>query len=219
MWTDWARYAWRYGFSVNSVRKWLSEKLPLFQRLLGRWEYVNRNILGDIKNLSLTAELKSNAWSFLQHFTSPGFSREVMQAITRAWFGQSLTNMHGLAVLAAINSASTNSLVNGGNHKLIERLIKLSNVNLHLNITVTKIQRSSVRKYRLTFKTSSHHHDRSPSNHEEADYDAIIIAAPLQMANLEFDIDIHIAVASSSRPYTSRHLTHFTSPNPLSSIY
>lgn len=220
-WTDWARYAWRYGFSVNSVRTWLSEKLPPFQRLLGRWEYVNRNIPGDIENLGLTAELKTNAWSFLQHLTSPEFSREVVQATTRAWLGQNLASMHGLAVLAAMNPASTNSLVNGGNHKLIERLIKLSNVDLHLNTTVTKIQRSPKRKYRLTVKTPSRHDDQSPSNPEKADYDAIIIAAPLQMANLEFDIDIPIAAASSSssRPYTSRHITHFTSPNPLSSIY
>ena len=33
-WTDWARYAWRYGISVNNLRKWLSEKLPLFQSCL-----------------------------------------------------------------------------------------------------------------------------------------------------------------------------------------
>lgn len=33
-WTDWARYVWRYGLSANNMRKWFSEKLPLFQRLL-----------------------------------------------------------------------------------------------------------------------------------------------------------------------------------------
>ena len=217
-WTDWARYAWRYRFSVNNMRKWVSEKLPLFQRLLGRWEYANRNIPGEIENLGLTAERKSNAWSFLQNLTSPEFSRKIVQAITRAWFGQNLATMHGLAALAAINPAATDSVLNGGNLKLIERLIKLSDVDLHLNSTVTKIQRSPVRKYRLTVKTSSHHHNQSPSNNEEADYDAIIIAAPLQMANIEFDIDIHIAT-SSPRPYTSRHVTHFTSPDPLSPTY
>lgn len=217
-WTDWARYAWAYGFSVNNMRKWLSEKLPLFRRLLGRWEYVNRNIPGDIENLGLTAELKSNAWSFLQNLTSPEFAREIVQATTRAWFGQNLVTMHGLAALAAMNPAAIDSVISGGNYKLIERLIKLSDIDPHLNSTVTKIERSPVRKYRLNVKTPSHNDDQSPSNYEEADYDAIIIAAPLQMANIEFDIDIHIATRSP-RPGTSRQVTHFTSPNPLSPTY
>ena len=217
-WTDWARYAWRYGLSVNNMRKWLSEKLPLFQRLLGRWEYANRSIPEDIENLGLTAELKSDAWSFFQNLTSPEFSREVVQAITRAWFGQNLATMRGLAALAAINPASTESVINGGNYKLIERLIRLSDVDLHLNSTVTKIRTSSVRKYCLTVETPSHHHDQSSFSNREADYDVIIIAAPLQMANIEFDIDIQIAT-SSPRPYASRYVTHFTSSNPLSPAY
>ena len=217
-WTDWARYAWRYGFSVNHLRKWVSEKLPLFQRLLGRGETANHNIPGDIEDLGLTAELKSDAWSFLQNLTSPEFLRETVQATTRAWFGQNLDTMHGLAALAAMNPAATDSLMNGRNLKLIERLVKLSDVDLQVNSTVTKIQRSPARKYRLTVKTPSHHHDQSPSNTEEADYDAIIIAAPLQMAKIEFDIHIRIA-ASFPRPYISRHVTHFTTPDTLSPTY
>ena len=217
-WTDWARYTWRYGLSVTNMRKWLSEKLPLFQRLLGRWEYANPSIPADIENLGLTAELKSDAWSFFQNFTSPEFTREIVQAITRASFGQNLATMHGLAALAALNPAPTDSVISGGNHKLIERLIRLSDVDLHLNSTVTKIQISRERKYRLTVETPSHHHNQSSSSNEEADYDVIIIAAPLQMANIEFDIDIQIAT-SSPRPYASRYVTHFTTPSPLSPAY
>ena len=141
-----------------------------------------------------------------------------MHAITSAWFGQNLATMHGLAALAAINPAPADSVINGGNHKLIERLIKLSDVDLHLNSTVTKIQTSPVRKYRLTVEIPSHHHDQSSSSTEEANYDLIIIAAPLQMANIEFDINIQTAT-SSPRPYASRHVTHFTSSNPLSPVY
>lgn len=217
-WTDWARYAWRYGLSVNNMRKWLSEKLPLFMRLLGRWEYASPSIPEEIENLGLTAELKRDAWSFFQNLTSPEFSRDIVQAITRAWFSQNLATMHGLAALAALNPAPTDSVINGGNHKLIERLIRLSDVGLHLNSTVTKIQKSPVRKYRLTVETPSHHHDQSSSNSEEADYDLIIIAAPLQMANIEFDIDIQIA-ASSPRSYASRYITYFTSANLLSPAF
>lgn len=217
-WTDWARYAWRYGVSVNNMRQWLSMKLPQFQRVLGRSEYVDRNITRSTENLGLTVELKRNARSLLYNLTSPKFSREIVQAITRAWLGQNLATMHGLAALAAMNPAATDSVMNGGNHKLIERLIKLSDVDLNLNSTVTKIQRSPIRKYRLTIETPSYDHDQAASNHEEAEYDIVVIAAPLQMADIEFDNHTHIA-ATSRRPYTTRHVTHFTSWNPLSSTY
>lgn len=214
-WTDWARYAWRYGFSVKNMRKWLSEKLPLFQSLLGRWTYASRNIPADIENLGLTAEVKYDAWSLMQTLTSPEFSREVVQATTRTWLGQNLATMHGLAALAAMNPAATDSVMNGGNHKVIERLINSSDIDLHLNSTVTKIQRLPTRRYRITVKTPSHHHDQSPPRSEEADYDKIIIAAPFQMANIEFDFDIHIP-ASSSRPYTSHmsRISHPRMPSP-----
>ena len=216
-WTDWARYTWRYGVSVNNLRKWMSEKLPLLQRLIGCWEYPDRNIPRTIEKLGLAAELNSNSWSFFRNLTSPDFLREVVQPTARSWSGQSLATMNSLSTLVSLNPATKQSVMNGGNRQLVERLIKLSDVDLRLNSTVIKIQRSRLRKYRLTVKTPSHHHDHSSSNYE-ADYDAIIIAAPLQMANIEFDIDIYIAT-NSLRPYTTRFVTHFSSPDPLSPTY
>ena len=121
-WTGWARYAWRYGFSVNGMRKWLSYKLPQLHELLESWHYVHRNILRDMEYQNLTAELKSNAWSFLANLTSPKFSKEIVEATTRARLGQDLNTMHALAALASMNPVTTDSVKKEENRKIIRSL-------------------------------------------------------------------------------------------------
>ncbi|KAL8835485.1 MAG: hypothetical protein Q9205_007148 [Flavoplaca limonia] len=218
-WIDWARYAWRYGVSVNRTRTWLSHKLPQYRRLLGRWAYVDRHISTEVNDLGLTPELESNAASLLGNFTSSGFIQNVVQATTRAWLGQDLGTMRGLGALAAMNSAATESFRNGGTRILVERLIKLSDANLHLSSVVNKIQKSpGTHKYHLTIETSSQDENEAGSGIEHSDYDAVIIATPLHQANIEFDIDRYIpAIAPSA--FASRHVTHFTSASQLSNTY
>ena len=211
-WSRWIRYSWRYGLSVHRFRNWMAKQLPQLQRLLDAYETINRNIPKALDKLGLTAEQRNCAQNCLDNLTSPEFSREIIQATTRAWYAQDLTDLNGLAALVAMNPAVTDSVqpTFGGNYKLVDRLIKLSNIDLHLNSTVTKIQTSGQRKYRLTIRANGHQ-DRSPYN-EEADYDAIIIAAPLQSARIDFRIGVHPVNALT--PYVKRHVTHFTSAYP-----
>jgi protoporphyrinogen oxidase len=200
-WGRWIRYTWRYGLSVHRVRIWMAEKFPQIQRLLGAYEIVDRNIPEVIDRLGLTAEKEKCAQSCLHNLTSSDFSREVVQVTTRAWHAQDLTAPNGLAALVAMNPAVTDSIwpASGGISKLIDRLIKLSDVDLRFDNTVTRTQRSEQRKYRLTIRADGRQ-DQSPSN-EEADNDAIIIAAPLQSARIDFNIGIHVANALT--PYAS----------------
>lgn len=211
-WRKWIHYTWKYGPSVHRFRNWIAAKLPQVQKLLGARETINRDFPKKIQKLGLTAEKRNCAQSCLHNLTSPEFSREIVQATTRAWNTQDLTAINGLATIVAMNPAFTDSIrpVFGGNYKLIDRLIKLSDVGLRLNTSVTRIQRSERRKYRLTVRTDGHQ-DRSPTN-EEANYDAIIIAAPLQAAKIDFDIGVHPVNALT--PYVERHVTHFTSTQP-----
>ena len=215
-WRDWIRYTWKYGRSVHRLCKWITVKLPPFQRLLGASETVNRNVAEVIDQLGLTAEKNTHAQSYLRDLISPNYTRDVVEATARAWFAQDLAALNGLAVLAAMNPAPTTS-ISGGNYKLIDRLIKLSDVNLRLSNTVTKIQRSEQRKYRLTIRMDDR--QGQSSSIEEEDYDAVIIAVPLQAAKIDFDIDIYNV--NSLTPYIERHVTHFTSarPDTLSPVF
>ncbi|KAL9598125.1 MAG: hypothetical protein Q9219_004681 [cf. Caloplaca sp. 3 TL-2023] len=224
-WMDWARYAWRYGVSVNKIRTWLLHQLPRYRRLLGRWEYIDRHVPEEVHNKGLTPELESNAANLLSNFTSQDFIHEVVQATTRAWLGQDPGTMRGLGALAAMNPAATESFTNGGTRTLVERLIKLSDATLHLNTHVKKIQKSptTANKYRLTIiSTPPPNHDdntRRPSTAHHADYDAIILATPLHRAHLEFDMDRYIPQTTNPPTSQPRHITHFTSASPLSKVY
>lgn len=138
---------------------------------------------------------------------SSAFSKDVVQATARAWFAHDLDDLNGLAALVAMNPADTDSIY-VGNHMLIYRLLKLSEAEVHLNTHVTQIKRSDHGTLYLTV-TTRELPDRS-STTETAEYDAIIIATPLQGAGLELDLAVHVTDALT--PYVERHVTHFTSP-------
>lgn len=210
-WRERLRYTWRYGLPKYQFDKWVAKKLPPFQRLLGPYRTIHRNISTDIEELGLIAEKRNCARHCLRNVASPAFSREVVEATTRAWNAQDLTSLNGLASLVAMNPALTNSMAHGQNQRLIDRLVKLADVDLRLNSTVTGIKSSAGRKYRLTVQANED--QDQPLRDADADFDSIIIAAPLQMAKLEFDIG-GVSLANALSPYVARHVTHFTSPEP-----
>jgi prenylcysteine oxidase / farnesylcysteine lyase len=126
-------------------------------------------------NLGLTAGRKQLAESYLSaNGISTDFSREVVQATARAWFAHDLNDLNGLAALVAMNPADDNFLqpMIGGNHQLIDRLLKLSGAQMHLNTRVTKINRSNRGKYHLTVRAEGL--PNRSSNFEAEDYDATI---------------------------------------------
>jgi len=209
-WRDLARSVWRYGLSPCRLRDWVARQLPQFQRLCGASETVNRNIPEALKNLGLSAESKQSAESYLRNRISPKFSREAIQATARALFAKDLNELNGLAALVAMNPADTDFVrpVLGGNYNLIYRLLKLSEAKLHLKTQVTKTTRSDHGGYHLT--TAKTDLLDPSSTTEAAEYDAIIIATPLQGSGLDLDMAVHLTEAL--KPYVERHVTHFTSP-------
>lgn len=216
-WRDMVRSTWRYGLSPRRLRDLVAERLAQFQKLYGASQTVNRNIPEALENLGLTAEQIHSAANYLLNSSvSSEYSRDVVQATARAWFAHDLDDLNGLAALVAMNPADTDFIqpVIGGNYILIDRLFKLSGAELHLNTRVTQVKRSDHGTLHLTVTTRDLP-DRS-STTEMAEYDAIIIATPLQGAGLDLDMAVHIADALT--PYVERHVTHFTSPklDPLS---
>ncbi|KAI9847633.1 MAG: hypothetical protein M1837_002207 [Sclerophora amabilis] len=215
-WRDFARSTWRYGLSPRRLLDLVKTRLPQYQRLAGAYETVTPNLPEALDNLGLTAAYAQSADHYLlNNSVSLEYAKEVVQATTRAWLGHDLNELNGLAALVAMNTAETDSIqsVIGGNQKLIERLLKLSGAHLHLNTRATKITRSDHGRYRLHV-TSADHQDLpdGPSVADAAEYDAIIIATPLQGARLDLDLGRFHGATRNVPVYAERHVTHFTSP-------
>ncbi len=132
----------RYGLSPRRLRDVVAAQLTQYEKLCGAYETVKRNNPEALNNLGLTAERKRSAESYLLHTVSPKFSRDVVQATARALFANNLNDLNRLAALVAMNLASTESIQPGfgGNYNLIDRLLQLSEADVHLNTRVTQDQ-------------------------------------------------------------------------------
>jgi hypothetical protein len=103
--------------------------------------------------------------------------------------------------------------VDGGNSRLVERMIRLSEADIQLGSLVTAITPGFSRRYRLSISKSE---PNESAKDDDLEFDVIILAAPLRKN--EFDIsnlDLHQEVASNE--YIETHVTHFSSSIPVSS--
>lgn len=210
-WRDLVRSIWRYGLSPRRLQNLVAERLPRLQQLCGASRYANRNISQALEYLGLEAEQTQSAANYLlNNRISSDFSRDIVEATARAWVAHDLDDINGLAALVAMNPADVDFVqsTSGGNYALIDRLLKLSGADLHLNARVTQIKRSDRGTLQVTVTTKDVP-EGSPVT-EIVGYDAIIIATPLQGAGLDLDLAVHVTDALT--PYVERHVTHFTSP-------
>ncbi|KAI9749030.1 MAG: hypothetical protein M4579_007032 [Chaenotheca gracillima] len=206
-WRDLARSVWQYGLSPARLKRLVETKIPQFKAVAGARQYLTRNLPESLDDHGLSMEYKQSAEQYLfNHSISPNYSREVIQATTRAWFGHDLHEINGLAGLVAMNAAETDEIMPtlGGMYSLIDRQLKLSGANLHLNSRVTKISRSNGKNYLLTVEGAD---PEGGTDTESTEYDTIIIATPLQGSGLE--LDLGVTMTDTIPPYVERHITHF----------
>lgn len=106
--------------------------------------------------------------------------------------------------------------IQGGNWQIFDNMIQSSNATVRLNHTITEI--SQVRdqeKYNVKTITT----DATGVSHiNEEPFDTIIIAAPLQYADIKMASDL-LQHTPDEIPYVTLHVTLFTSPYGLNPAY
>lgn len=153
--------------------------------------------------------------SALQYLGSVGvgsrFQFDTVQSCTRARHSQNLANISGFASLTATASSKSTS-IHRGNVRLIERLIEQSEADLHVESHVEMISSGHERRWRLltTGQRSALTHDS-----EAAEFDVVIIAAPLQSSKMVVD-NIDTFSDAALPPYVESHVTHFITPREIS---
>ncbi len=112
----------------------------------------------------------------IQSGVSPAFIDEVVTPLTRTIYSQNadLGGLAGVSALIGVYSGPTYSLIEG-NSSLPVYLANASKAAVKLGQKVDKIEKTSSGTYRLY------------SNNEEAVFDNVIMATPIELADIEFD--------------------------------
>jgi prenylcysteine oxidase/farnesylcysteine lyase len=235
-WWDIAKLLWKYGLSPirtqRATRAALGSFLKFYDDDDGVFPFASLQDAVDSTGLAaytgLTGkEVLKNAG------VSAMFGREIIQASTRVNYASNLGGIHGLETLVcmAIEGAMA---VDGGNWQIFERMVKESAARVFLNTSVTDVSRSVTTdtagfargRYHLRttnpdlneYLTADGDRDMGMQRDGDGDgdehgYDTVIIAAPLQFANLSFTPAL--VNPPETIPYTSLYVTLLTSPHRL----
>lgn len=212
-WWDFARSWWRYGLSPWRMQKLISTELDKFRAFAGHPPF--SGLVRALTEVGLEAATQSSAKDYLPtQGVASTFLTEIVQPSTRARFTLNLSEMRGLASLVAMDPSQTYS-IDGGNWRLLDRMIRISEAHLRLGSRVIKISQAPMGGYRLLL--DSKQETGEPESTATADYDVVIITAPFQFNDIELDFTVRPTGVLT--PYASRHVTHFTSPNKLSATF
>ncbi|CZR60879.1 uncharacterized protein PAC_10775 [Phialocephala subalpina] len=156
-WCEMGRSVWRYGSSPLRLRNAILGEL-------GRWKGVGEGLsippprkrpfgtLGEEMRVNgLEGLVLVDASVYLRSLgLSEKFINEVVGPIVRARFGRDLEDVSGLEVLRAVRDILSRSiLVEGGNRRLVDRLIKLSDAKVELGKKVKRIEKGDGKRWRL----------------------------------------------------------------------
>ncbi|KAF2265422.1 hypothetical protein CC78DRAFT_532483 [Lojkania enalia] len=193
---DWLRFEWAHGFLPWRIRRRLKIHLEQF-RDFGRNGTFD-NVMQELEKCGLRPELSSNTASgFLG---SMGMARDLQRTLLEPCmmeaFGLSSDEAFGLhAVLSAGAIRSNFSVVaTDGHQRFIDRMIKNSEANVHLNSRVVRVEAGIDLRYALTVTSNGAGEEK-----ERTEYDAIIATSDA-LRNLQ---------SSSSRASQKQQTTTF----------
>ncbi|KAJ2370669.1 hypothetical protein H4S01_000158 [Coemansia sp. RSA 2610] len=114
------------------------------------------------------------------------FLEEVVSLATRVNYMQDVDTVNTLGAHISMAAGSDTAYsVAGGNYQIFERMLAASGAQLHLHTSVTSIQRSNATAGRYTLSATSE------DDGFEHDFDTVIIATPLPLANISILEDKH----------------------------
>uniref|UniRef100_H3AC38 Prenylcysteine oxidase 1 like n=2 Tax=Latimeria chalumnae TaxID=7897 RepID=H3AC38_LATCH len=192
--TDWYllnlfRLWWRYGISFLRLQMWVEEIMEKFMRIYKYQAYGHafstveellRSLGGD-RFVNMTH--RSVAESLLELGVSQRFIDEVIAAVMRVNYGQSVSIPAFVGAVSLVGAQANLWSVEGGNKLVCSGLLKLANANLiHGKVTAISLHNSEENTlYKVRYETEE-------ENQSDL-YDIVIIAFPLhhEMANITFE--------------------------------
>ncbi|CAB4426785.1 unnamed protein product [Rhizophagus irregularis] len=199
---DTLRILWKYGLAPKKVQNLVKEIVGKFLEEY-KFDEPYTSIDSESERLQLNKELKFTAQYYfselekinqlyLQHFVEP---------MTRVNYGQNLAELHALGAFISLAPQGAKS-IKGGNFQLFEKFVEFSGANLKLDTRVVKVTKlpspDGINNVKYVVKSKD-------GSSEE--YDAIILAAPIQFTGIEFE---NMNLKIKKIPYVTLHVTLVT---------
>jgi prenylcysteine oxidase/farnesylcysteine lyase len=214
-WWNIGRLLWRYGMAPLRTQSLMKDIVGKFLRLYEEPLFPFQSLSEAAAAVGLINVSSSTGEEFLaKNQISPLFSREIIQASTRVNYGQNLGLIHGLESMVCMATDGAVS-IDGGNWRIFDGAVKAAKADIRLDTTVTELLRNDDGTIRIT----SHPSDEldSPQSIDEAEFDEVIIAGPLQYSGVSISPPLeHIP---DEIPYVKLHVTLFASPHRISPKY
>lgn len=213
-WWNAAKLIWKYGLlSITRNKALVKKTVGTFLRMYEEPHFPFRSLSGTADDLGLNKITGVTGAQFLEaNRIGASFSTEIIQASTRVNYAQNLDQIHGLETMVCM-AIDGPMAVEGGNWQIFNEMIKASQAQLRLNTSVTEISRQPDSTYSVKASLASVNDPESSSKYIDS-YDDVILAGPLQFANISFNPAD--ATLPAPIPYVNLHVTLFTSPHVLS---
>ncbi|KAF9210865.1 hypothetical protein BGZ59_008830 [Podila verticillata] len=185
---------WKFWSIVKGLRRWGIAPLKL-RRILKKTldnlleSYTTPDAFDSIAGFAERFNLHKVAAQFTDSFLSEQgigklYSEEIVEVATRVNYGSNLDEIHALGAL--VTMAADDALqIKGGNFQIFEGMIGKSQANVRLN---TKIAR--VRKLVPEYEGADPRFEVITTTGQKEIFDHIVIAAPIQSTNIDFDLNL-----------------------------
>ncbi|KAG0092084.1 hypothetical protein BGZ93_008505 [Podila epicladia] len=185
---------WKFWSIVKGLRRWGIAPLKL-QRILKTTlnslleSYTTPDAFDSIAGFAERFNLHKVAAQFTDSFLDAQgigklYSEEIVEVATRVNYGSNLNEIHALGAL--VTMAADDALqIKGGNFQIFEGMVGKSQANVRLN---TKIAR--VRKLQPEYEGADPRFEVTTTTGQKEIFDQIVIAAPIQVTNIDFDLNL-----------------------------
>lgn len=218
-WWNISKLFWRYGTAPLRTRNLMKSTTEKFFKMYDAPFFPFKDLSQVVYDVGLTDVTAVTGEVYLkQNGIFEKFGRELVQASTRVNYAQNLDTIHGLETMVCMATEGAMS-VEGGNWRIFANMVIASRAEVKLETRVTGLELLKDGTYSLTLDSQASSEalaEASTRDTHPAIYDQVILAAPLQYANLT--ITPHPLNAPPEIPYVNLHVTLFTSPyrlNPL----
>ncbi|KAK5133034.1 hypothetical protein LTR08_008239 [Meristemomyces frigidus] len=236
-WWDVAKLLWKYGWAPYTTMKLMRSTTGSFRKMYDAPVFPFASLTQAVEDVGLLSVVSATGEQYmLENGIKGDFGHDIVQASTRVNYAQNLKHIHGLEAMVCMAAEGAMS-VEGGNWQIFYNMIAAAQATTLLGTQVTSMERKGD-SYTVSFHSSAEDSEPSvqsalPAGKGDAlpmgnetnitaafssqQFDAVILAAPLQFANLTLPpAPVH---TPDEVPYVHLHVTLLTTPHLLSPAF